>query len=1390
MPALHPLQARVEQRKDCFLEHVVRRAYVKHPGWIKERGWSEEDEKRFYGITTVCDILRYQPPTRHGCVALAHGSKPLTPLNSNPPHRIYEALARLELASRYPERRAELFDWAGSSISKRSYWNAVVGDLSEQRLLLDNADFGLNISLRLVYLFGALPAGMDAPWLRPERKRDPKRPDHIPVDPDFDEAAQDAIQEVLLSFKYWHDESFRVTSERILWKARCEKNLADKKRNKEEASKEDRDPTDDQYQYEMQYWSENHQVLYATAEYLAGQLFPTRVFKPGAEFRSKGASAYKDFTGKMRMARSKERLVRWLDDRLHFGFSEWNAPGYYDEHFTALFNLADFCLDEQIRRRALMVLDLLVFDLARLTHAGSFSVGAGRAHFKHKNCGWQQSVSDVIEMLFHSRDGIFVEDGQLSGTGLVTSRRYDVPEVLLTIGQSKPRRAVDRSRVSIEFQEGAEYGMGFSREEDILRWWSRGAWFAKYVVPGTQRLVNIYGLDKTKPYSDILPKLSTAATLASGAGALGFIAAGPIAPLLGNPFSSSSDIADSLSIITEGSAYTRGNIYTYRNRNTMLSSVLNHRAGQLSFQGHNCQATLSMCATVFTSHPSAGGGIDRSVAHTAGVIGGGLLGGAFGGPAGLIGGAIAGGNALDDDITLLPANSDGPDWWTGSITQPRVMQMGNVAILAYSPKAFQLALFGHRTHAWFPMEAFEVDPPPSNSAAAQRHIPSRTPVPSRRANVSSGAWIFGKAKEGGGFIGLYSGQHPVVTTEGDWAYKEIVAEGKRNIFIIQVGNADEFGSYEMFKERVLNARIHINGLHWQPSDFECSYDRPGGSRLELHYDDNQVRYAGVQVSDDEHPRFDNLYARVAWQQNRYVIGHGTHSLLHDVNRRERREGSSVSLLTHAVQLRFQAQNMGLFHHIPPYKGKDRDGALRKLIEVLRAEKPDVVGLSEMWHGPDREKIREELGSIYPYAMEGPQGPDFVRGAATVGGIAAGAAGGAAAGSVFGPVGSVVGGVVGGILGGIEGKDAPLNGGLMLLSRHPIARSSRTIFRQGAGEDSLSFKGALHARIRPHGHPCEYDVFLSHTQNLTPIVGEDDAKAALGQQIRHLAAFIRSCRDPACPALLMGDLNVDAFDPSHRALLDLLHNEMSPGEDMKPRVILPPDQARALQEATSESDDSHISAFNEGNADRAATDAARFGSTAQRLDYFFTWPGLLYRPRFADAEVLVIQSSPGKDLSDHYGIRCRMTQVIQHLPGALPQGSSVTVKPIRFRCLNTTDGPGSDEVEFTIRCVTANGQERSATSRRFEEIDQGSEGMFDLRPMRVSNPDEFMMIIASGQEIDTLSADDDLGETQVTLNWRELAAVLASSPIHLALPRLTGDGAEYVLDVELVVTRAQ
>ncbi len=46
----------------------------------------------------------------------------------------------------------------------------------------------------------------------------------------------------------------------------------------------------------------------------------------------------------------------------------------------------------------------------------------------------------------------------------------------------------------------------------------------------------------------------------------------------------------------------------------------------------------------------------------------------------------------------------------------------------------------------------------------------------------------------------------------------------------------------------------------------------------------------------------------------------------------------------------------------------------------------------------------------------------------------------------------------------------------------------TIYRQYEGEDGATNKGVLHARIRIPGQPCDYDLFLSHAQNLMPLVG--------------------------------------------------------------------------------------------------------------------------------------------------------------------------------------------------------------------------------------------------------------------------------------------------------------
>ncbi|RWA97847.1 MAG: hypothetical protein EOQ33_29855 [Mesorhizobium sp.] len=1249
----------------------------------------------------------------------------------------------------------------------------------------------MNVLIRLLLLYGEVPAGTAAPW-RSARG----------ISPDFDPGAQAFIEKALLRYKYWHDEPFRVIDEIRFREARRDRHVLKKEmENRErvagggkpqEISAEERDVNGKKHKFEMQYWSENHQILFATAEYLAGQWLPGKIFRPGEAYRSKPQQSYGDLTGRERMARARQRIELWLDDRLRFGFSEWNAPGYYDEHVIALLNLADFAVDRSVRRRAEMVLDLVLFDLARMTINGMFGVAASRSHFKHKNCGWHESVGDLIELLFGARDGIFVSLNAISACAFASSRRYVVPEVLLKIARHRPARWVDRMRSSIDWNEAGEHGIGFSSEPDIMRWWSRASWFSKHVIEATQKLVGKYGLQETKPYQDVLPITRTIAGTASAAKLAGYAAAGPafplLIPLLGNPFDQDDEVADAMSVITEGSAYTRASIYSYRNRHAILSSTQNHRVGQLSFQGTHCQASLSMCATVFTSHPSAGGGIDRSIGRPLGAVGGSVAGSTAGGlalgPLGAIGGgiigAIKGAEAFEKDVALIPSDSDGPDWWTGSVTNPRILQAKGAAILCYKPKSFQLALFGHRFHAWFPQDAFDDipdelrgSPPSSKDERATRsatHFPFLKPS---ICNVSTGRWVFGRA--GDGYVALFSAQLPHWTHEGDWACKEIMVEAQRNVFIIQIGDAEEFGSYEKFKQQVLGTRIHVNGLNWKFSDFQCSYDVPNGSRLELHYDAGKTRYAGVGWQDDYFPRFDSGYAQVAWQQRRYIIQHGGSSLTHDIGLEQRSTGGHHSRLEHVANLRIYSQNMGLFHTIAPYKGTERDRAIDTLISVLRAGQFDAVGLSEMWHGPDRERIAAALADLYPYWLEGPD----ELGTARIAAAALGAALGAAAGSVLGLT------LAGAIAGTLLGKDLPLGSGLFLLSRHPFTAADLTIYRQCAGEDCGSYKGALHVRIHPKGLPCGVDLFLSHTQNLTPVVGKDDARDALVSQIRHLAAFVQSCRDGRGPAILLGDLNVDGLDQSDPGLLEHLYAEMKPDLDLMP-TYKPKggDPLPKHPNATSERDTSGISSFNDGNSPRAVNDSARFAEAAQRLDYILVWQGSEFDAEYSDSDVVIHQSSDGRDMSDHYGITTRLSSILQRLPD-IETDMSVTIWFRKIFCFETTSGPGNDEVRFALRVVKGNGTELKIGGRPLQDLEEGSSRLIDIDPLEIGDPGEFLILVGEAFEIDDLSANDSLGNPVLRLDRWELV-VLKGRVQRRTLPRFTGDGCQYALELEIAV----
>ena len=81
------------------------------------------------------------------------------------------------------------------------------------------------------------------------------------------------------------------------------------------------------------YFTENHQILYHSAEYLAGQLLPDEIFPNNG------------MTGREHRAHGEAFLRRWLGWRIRFGFSEWLYYFTFEAILTGLFLCFPVCSD-------------------------------------------------------------------------------------------------------------------------------------------------------------------------------------------------------------------------------------------------------------------------------------------------------------------------------------------------------------------------------------------------------------------------------------------------------------------------------------------------------------------------------------------------------------------------------------------------------------------------------------------------------------------------------------------------------------------------------------------------------------------------------------------------------------------------------------------------------------------------------------------------------------------------------------------------------------------------------------------------------------------------------------------------------------------------------------
>lgn len=320
----------------------------------------------------------------------------------------------------------------------------------------------------------------------------------------------------------------------------------------------------------MTYWTEGHYLLFCSAGFLAGQLYPDQ------QFLNSG------LLGSELMQLHRSRLLQWMNLRFFTGFSEWLSNVFYDEQLTALLNLVQFSLDQEIGLRAAMLVDLLVLDIALNQFQGSFSSTHGRAYGSASKWAELESTSDTCKLLFGK--GSFSVSDNTSAVAFALSEAYRLPRVLFEIANDDQRNEMlNRQRVGLQVEQAGWWGLNTRRFEDALHLLTLEAYFHPQLAGFFVKTASRFGWWENplfQPLARHRRLLNTLRLLR-------------LLPLFTRLF------AEDLG----RTAREEANLYTYRTPDYMLSSAQDYQPGRGGHQHGIWQATLGRGAVCFTTHP-------------------------------------------------------------------------------------------------------------------------------------------------------------------------------------------------------------------------------------------------------------------------------------------------------------------------------------------------------------------------------------------------------------------------------------------------------------------------------------------------------------------------------------------------------------------------------------------------------------------------------------------------------------------------------------------------------------------------------------------------------------------------------------------------------------------
>ena len=344
----------------------------------------------------------------------------------------------------------------------------------------------------------------------------------------------------------------------------------------------------------MCYWSENHQILFAVSEYLAGQEWKNETFTNN------------NMTGRQHRDKAEVRIRAWLRQRFAYGFSEYLSNNYLAEDLAPMANFIAYADDETLAEDMRTVMHLLWLDVALNSVNNRFVAVSSRMYGNNKAgncCG--NSIQAAMNALWGKEAAApLLADPDLPETEKEAIRRtlakrpnsivicftdivekgvYTLPEAIREI-------ALTREPFSVKM------GCGLSPDDMVAEGLVGQEPYQIMAQLGAETFTNPQVFANTLAYLKANDMFRNAFVHYFRFLDVSFLR-------LADPVK----FAARHELMTHGIATGRGNVYTWRTARYALSTVVNNTPGRNGAQDHEWSANIAERLALFSTHPAGAG---------------------------------------------------------------------------------------------------------------------------------------------------------------------------------------------------------------------------------------------------------------------------------------------------------------------------------------------------------------------------------------------------------------------------------------------------------------------------------------------------------------------------------------------------------------------------------------------------------------------------------------------------------------------------------------------------------------------------------------------------------------------------------------------------------------